>query len=600
MSEDKKPKLRSQDWLNNEKEPDQTAIYVERYLNYGLTRDELQSGKPIIGIAQTGSDLTPCNRHHIELAKRVREGIRDAGGIPMEFPVHPIAEQGRRPTAALDRNLAFMGLVETLYGYPIDAVVLTTGCDKTTPACIMAAATLDLPAIVLSGGPMNNGYENTGAGEEVRSGSGTAIWKSREQYTKGEIDYEGFMQNLTNSAPSAGHCNTMGTALSMNCMAEALGLSLPGCAAIPATYQARGQMAYHTGRRAVEIALEDLRPSKIINRESMLNSIKVISAIGGSSNAPVHVQAISRMVEGVELDIQDWQDSGEAMPLIVNCQPAGKYLGEDFFRAGGVPAVMGIMIEAGLINEDCMTINGKTIGENYRGGTTLLPDVIRTIDNALMTNAGFAVMRGNFFNSAIMKKSVIAETFRTKYLSNPDSPNRFEARVVLFEGSEDYHHRINDPALNVDEHCILVIRNCGPVGYPGSAEVVNMLPPDYLVKRGITELPCLGDGRQSGTSASPSILNLSPEAAAGGDIRLLENGDILVVDLNDNTVNVKLTDEELAQRRQDKDALKLVNQTPWQEIYRKTVGQLEDGAIMELDDDHHNIIATHGTPRHSH
>lgn len=604
MSKDdqKKRRLRSEDWLNNPAEPEQTAIYVERLLNYGLTRDELQSGRPMIGIAQTGSDLTPCNRHHIQLAQRVKEGIRDAGGIPMEFPVHPIAEQGRRPTAALDRNLAYLGLIEILHGYPLDGVVLTTGCDKTTPACIMAAAALDMPAIVLSGGPMNNGWKKECGipAQETRVGSGTVIWESREQFVRGEIDYEGFMKNLTTSAPSAGHCNTMGTALTMNCMAEALGMSLPGCAAIPATYQARGQMAYHTGFRAVGLVLEDLRPSKIMTKEAFKNAIVATSALGGSSNAPVHMAAIAKQLKGIDITLDDWQRYGQDIPMLANCQPAGEYLGEDFYRAGGVPALMGELIKVGFIETQALTVTGLTVGQNYNGCESDNINVIRSADSPIMEKAGFAIIRGNLFDSAVMKKSVIGDGFREKYLSDPDNPNCFTARAIIFEGSEDYHHRINDPALNIDENCILVIRNCGPIGYPGSAEVVNMLPPSYLVKQGISELPCLGDGRQSGTSASPSILNCSPEAAIGGGLALLKTFDMISVDLNNNTVNLVATEEEIAERRANLILPKLVNQTPWQEIYRKTVGQLDGGGVMELDGDHKNIIERHGTPRHSH
>lgn len=602
IDDQKKRRLRSEDWLNNPAEPEQTAIYVERLLNYGLTRDELQSGRPMIAIAQTGSDITPCNRHHIQLAQRVKEGIRDGGGIPMEFPVHPIAEQGRRPTAALDRNLAYLGLIEILHGYPIDGVVLTTGCDKTTPACIMAAAALDMPAIVLSGGPMNNGWKKECGipAQETRVGSGTVIWESREQYVKGEIDYEGFMKNLTTSAPSAGHCNTMGTALTMNCMAEALGMSLPGCAAIPATYQARGQMAYHTGFRAVGLVLEDLRPSKIMTKKAFKNAIVATSALGGSSNAPVHMAAIAKQIKGIDIKLDDWQQYGQDIPMLANCQPAGEYLGEDFYRAGGVPALMGELSKAGLVEPQALTVTGLTIGQNYQGCESENTNVIRSAADPLMEKAGFVIMRGNLFDSAVMKKSVIGDNFRKKYLSDPDNPNSFTARAIVFEGSEDYHHRINDPALNIDENCILVIRNCGPIGYPGSAEVVNMLPPSYLVKKGINELPCIGDGRQSGTSASPSILNCSPEAAIGGGLALLKTGDMISVDLNNNTVDLLATDNEIAERRETLILPELVNQTPWQEIYRKTVGQLEDGAVMELDGEHENIIEKHGTPRHSH
>ncbi|WP_308365637.1 MULTISPECIES: IlvD/Edd family dehydratase [unclassified Microbulbifer] len=590
----KKRKLRSTDWFNDPSQPDQTAIYIERYLNYGLTREELQSGKPIIGIAQTGSDLAPCNRHHMELAQRVRDGIRAAGGVPFEFPVHAIHEMGKRPTAALDRNLAYLGLVEILYGYPLDGVVLTTGCDKTTPATIMAAATVDIPAIVLSGGPMLNGWD-----VEKRVGSGSIIWSSREQYARGDIDYEGFMDNVTASAPSPGHCNTMGTALTMNSLAEGLGMSLPGCAAIPAPYKERAQIAYYTGLRIVDMVWEDLKPSDVMTREAFLNAIRLCSAIGGSTNAPPHLQAIANRV-GVKISIEDWQEYGEEIPLLVNCQPAGEYLGEDFYRAGGVPAVMGELLRAGLVAGDCRTVSGKTIGENYGEQVSRNEKVIRPFAQPMMENAGFAVMRGNLFDSAIMKKSVIGEDFRKHYLSDPEHPNVLRGRAIVFDGPEDYHHRIDDPSLDVDERCVLVIRNCGPLGYPGSAEVVNMRPPDYLIKRGINCLPCIGDGRQSGTSASPSILNASPEAAAGGGLALLQTNDPVEIDLNNNRVNVLLEDAELERRRAELQQPPLVNQTPWQEIYRKTVTQLQEGGDMAMDEEHLRLVERHGTPRNSH
>lgn len=591
----KKAARRSESWFNDPTQPDQTAIYVERYMNYGLTREELQAGKPIIGIAQSGSDLTPCNRHHIELAKRVRDGIRTAGGIAMEFPVHPIHEMARRPTAALDRNLSFLGLVEILYGYPLDGVVLTTGCDKTTPAMLMAAAAVDIPAIVLSGGPMLNGWDNN-----KRSGSGAVIWECRQKFAAGEIDYEEFMKKVCSSATSTGHCNTMGTALTMNCVAEALGMSLPGSADIPAPHQSRAQVAYETGRRAVELVEEDLTPSKIMTQASFRNAIKVVSAIGGSSNAPIHLQAIAKQLPDISLSINDWQSVGENIPLLVNCQPAGMYLGEDFHRAGGLAAVMGELHSEDLLDSKAMTVTGKSVGENYSADRSLDQDVIKPVNKPLLENAGFAVLSSNFFNSAVMKKSVISPEFRKKYLANKDQTNICELRAIVFDGPEHYHQTINDPALAIDENCLLVIRYCGPLGYPGSAEVVNMIPPNYLIKQGVNNLPCLGDGRQSGTSASPSILNVSPEAAAGGGLALIQNGDLIRIDLNENRVDVLVSDEALNQRRKSLPELKLVDQTPWQEIYRNTVGQLEDGATMELENEHHNIIKNHGTPRHSH
>ena len=595
MSDIPKRRLRSEQWFNDPAHADMTALYVERYMNYGMTREELQSGRPIIGIAQTGSDLTPCNRHHLELAQRVKAGIRDAGGIPMEFPVHPIAEQSRRPTAALDRNLAYLGLVEILHGYPLDGVVLTTGCDKTTPACLMAAATTDLPSIVLSGGPMLDGHHK---GELI--GSGTVLWHARNLMAAGEIDYEGFMEMTTAASPSVGHCNTMGTALSMNALAEALGMSLPGCASIPAPYRERGQMAYATGKRICELVMQDVRPSQIMTREAFENAIAVASALGASSNCPPHLIAIARHM-GVELSLDDWQRIGEDVPLLVNCMPAGKYLGEGFHRAGGVPAVMHELQKAGRLHEDCATVSGKTIGEIVSGTLTSNADVIYPFETPLKHRAGFIVLSGNFFDSAIMKMSVVGEAFRKTYLSEPGAENSFEARAIVFEGPEDYHARIDDPSLDIDERCILVIRGAGTVGYPGSAEVVNMAPPAALIKQGIDSLPCLGDGRQSGTSASPSILNMSPEAAVGGGLALLKTNDRLRVDLNARSVNLLVDEAEMARRRAEWTPNIPASQTPWQELYSQLVGQLSTGGCLEPATLHLRVIArSGGEPRHSH
>jgi dihydroxy-acid dehydratase len=576
----KKPqRLRSQLWFDNPDNPGMTALYLERYLNYGLTKAELNAGKPIIGIAQTGSDLSPCNRHHLELAKRVRDGIRDAGGIAFEFPMHPIQETGKRPTAALDRNLAYLGLVEVLFGYPLDGVVLTTGCDKTTPAAIMAAATVNTPAIVLSGGPMLNGWWK---GE--RAGSGTVVWWARQEHAAGRMDYQEFLDLVASSAPSIGHCNTMGTASTMNALAEALGLSLPGCAAIPAPYRERAQIAYETGRRAVEIVHEDLKPSDILTREAFENAIVACSAIGGSTNAPIHINAIARHI-GVALDMTDWEAIGYDVPLLVNMQPAGHYLGEEYYRAGGLPAVMRELIGAGRIHGGARTINGKTMGENVEGAKITDPDVIRTYAKPLRQKAGFKVLSGNLFDSAIMKLSVISEEFRQRYLSNAKDPEAFEGRAVVFDGPEDYHHRIDDPALEIDEHTMLFIRGVGPIGYPGSAEVVNMQPPAALIKKGVTSLPCIGDGRQSGTSGSPSILNASPEAAAGGGLALLKTGDRVRIDLNKGTADVLIPDAELTQRRaalEKQGGYKYPpSQTPWQEIQRDMVDQLAQGMVLK-------------------
>jgi dihydroxy-acid dehydratase len=592
-----KPRLRSQLWFDNPDNPGMTALYLERYLNYGLTKEELASGKPIIGIAQTGSDLSPCNRHHLELAERVREGIRAAGGVAFEFPMHPIQETGKRPTAALDRNLAYLGLVEVLFGYPLDGVVLTTGCDKTTPAAIMAAATVNIPAIVLSGGPMLNGWWK---GE--RAGSGTVLWWARQEHAAGRMDYEEFLDLVASSAPSIGHCNTMGTASTMNALAEALGMSLPGCAAIPAPYRERGQIAYETGRRAVEIVHEDLKPSDILTREAFENAIVACSAIGGSTNAPIHINAIARHI-GVALTTREWETIGYDVPLLVDMQPAGKYLGEEYYRAGGLPAVLRELKGAGRLHADAHTINGKTIGENVEHARVQDPDVIRPYHQPLKPRAGFKVLSGNLFDSAIMKTSVISEEFRQRYLSNPKDPNAFEGRAVVFDGPEDYHARIDDPALNIDEHTVLFIRGAGPIGYPGSAEVVNMQPPAALIKKGITSLPCVGDGRQSGTSGSPSILNASPEAAAGGGLALLKTGDRVRIDLEKGTANILIPDSELAARRaalEKQGGYKYPeSQTPWQEIQSGMVDQLADGMVLRPAVKYHRV-AEKFIPRDNH
>jgi len=592
---DKMPRrpFRSREWFADPARSDMTALYLERFMNYGLTPEELRSGRPIIGIAQTGSDLSPCNRIHLDLSRRVRDGIRDAGGIPMEFPVHPIFENCRRPTAALDRNLAYLGLVEILYGYPIDAVVLTTGCDKTTPAGVMAASTVDIPAIVLSGGPMLDGWHG---GELV--GSGTVIWRSRRQLAAGEIDEEEFLQRACSSAPSAGHCNTMGTASTMNAVAEALGLSLPGCAAIPAPYRERGQMAYETGRRIVGMAHEDLRPSRILTRESFLNALSVISCAGGSSNAQVHVMAMARHA-GVELHASDWRTHAHGLPLLLNMQPAGQFLGERFFRAGGVPALMWELLQARRLHGDCLSVTGRSVAENLQGRETRDREVIRPFDQPLMHEAGFLVLSGNLFDFGILKTSVISERFRARYLNRPGAEGVFEARAVVFEGAEDYHARINDPGLDIDEACILVMRGAGPIGWPGSAEVVNMQPPDALIRRGITTLPTLGDGRQSGTSDSPSILNVSPESAVGGGLSWLASGDMIRVDLNTGRCDALLAPEEIARRRRELPAPPVPpSHSPWEALYREKTGQLVDGATLDFALAYRRIAEN--TPRHNH
>ena len=590
----KKIKLRSKEWFDNPKDPGLTAIYLERYLNYGLKRKDLQSGKPIIGIAQSGSDLSQCNRHILDLSKNIKKGIVTAGGVPMEFPTHPIQETGKRPTAALDRNLSYLSLVEVLYGYPLDGVVLTTGCDKTTPAALMAAATVNIPSIILSGGPMLDGHY-----KGQKAGSGTIIWEARKLYSKGEIDYDQFMDMATAASPSVGHCNTMGTASTMNSIAEALGMSLPGCAIIPAPYPERKKISYKTGQRIVNMVRENLTPSKIMTKKAFENAVVVASAIGGSSNATTHLLAIAKHM-GIKFDLSNWQKLGHKIPLIVDCQPAGKYLMEGFYKAGGIPAVMKELIKNKKLNTKVKTVTGKNLGQNLKRKIKVNSKVIKTFKKNLSQNAGFLVLRGNFFNSAIMKTSVISDEFKKRYLSDPDKPNSFICKAAVFEGPEDYHKRINSKKLNIDEKSILIIRGCGPIGYPGSAEVVNMQPPDALLKKGINALPTLGDGRQSGTSESPSILHVSPESAAGGDLGIIKTGDKIKIDLNKKRVDLLISPKEFKKRR-SKNKIKIINnQTPWQELSRLTVGQLEDGACIKTRSVYNRIVEKKGTPRHSH
>ena len=587
-------RLRSRGWFDDKSNPGMTALYLERYMNWGLTPGELRSGKPIIGIAQTGSDLSPCNRHHLVLAERVRDGIRDAGGIPLEFPIHPIQETGKRPTAGLDRNLAYLSLVEVLHGYPLDGVVLTAGCDKTVPAVLMGAATVNIPSILLSGGPMLDGWF-----KGRLAGSGTIVWEGRKLMAEGKIGYEKFLDMVAASASSVGHCNTMGTALSMNSLAEALGMSLPGCAAIPGPHKERGWMAYETGKRIVEMVAENLRPSDIMTKKAFENAVVAAAALGASSNCPISMIAIARHM-GVDHTLDDWQRLGADIPLLTDVQPAGRFLGEGFFRGGGVPAVLRELKSAGKLQLDAMTCTGKTLGEVLASDVDVDREVIRAYDQPMKERAGFIVLSGNLFDAGIMKISVVDEAFRNRFLADPEHPNMFEGTAVIFEGPEDYHDRIEDPALGIDEHSILVIRNCGPVGYPGSAEVVNMQPPAALLKRGITDLPTMGDGRQSGTSGSPSILNISPEAVVGGGLGLLQNGDRLRIDLNERSVNVLIPEAELATRRKDWVAPPMEHKTPWEEIFRSMVGQMSTGACLEPATLYLNIVEERGESRHSH
>jgi dihydroxy-acid dehydratase len=592
MTNKRSGKLHSELWFRDTKDPAETAVYLERFANYGITRGELRSSRPIIGIAQTGNDLVPCNRIHLSLAERVKDGIRDAGGVPMEFPVHPLQETCRRPTAALDRNLAYLSLVEVLCGYPLDGVVLTTGCDKTTPACLMAAATVNLPAIVLTAGPMLDSYLNG-----KLAGSGMILWEARRELAAGIITEAQLIDRVIDGIPSAGYCNTMGTASTMNSIAEALGMSLPRCGTIPAPYAERAQMAYTTGRRIVEMVDEELTPSRILTRAAFENAIVVNSAIGGSSNCPIHVNAIARHI-GVRLDIQDWDTIGHGIHLILNIQPSGEYLSEAFHRAGGVSSILGELMHAGKIHSEALTVTGKTIGENCGQCRSLDQNVIRPYDRPLKEHAGFMVVRGNLFSSAILKTSVISDEFRSRYLSQPGAEGCFTARAIVFEGPEDYRARIEDPDLHIDADCMLVVRGAGPVGYPGSAEVVNMTPPGELVRSGIRMLPCMGDGRQSGTSDSPSILNISPESAVGGNLAILRTGDKIKVDLKARRVDALLSDAEIAKRRADLQPFEIHNNSPWEQLYREQVGQLETGACLDFAVHYHDIRKV--VPRHSH
>ncbi|MEE4121220.1 MAG: IlvD/Edd family dehydratase [Paracoccaceae bacterium] len=594
----KKPDLRSRQWFDNLDDPEMTALYIERYLNYGLTLDELRAGKPIIAIAQTGSDLSPCNRHHLELARRVRDGIIAAGGVPLEVPCHPIQETGKRPTAMLDRNLAYLSLTESLFGYPIDGVVLTIGCDKTTPALLMAAATVGIPALALSVGPMLNGWH-----KGQRAGSGSVIWQARQQLAAGEIDAEEFLQIAASSAPSVGYCNTMGTATTMNSLAEALGMQLPGSAAIPAPHRERGQMAWHTGQRIVEMVHEDLRPAHVMTREAFENAIVVCSALGGSTNAPIHLNAIAAHL-GIELTNADWERIGYEIPLLVNLQPVGTYLGEDFHRAGGVPAVVGELLRAGLLpHPGAPTAAGRTMRDLYAGAPIHDADVIRSVDAPILRNAGFLNLSGNLFDSAIMKTSAIGDEFRTRYLENPSDPMAFEGVAAVFDGPEDFHRRIDDPALGLDETSVLVMRGAGPIGYPGGAEVVNMRPPSYLIRRGIHALPCIGDGRQSGTSGSASILNAAPEAADGGGLALLRTGDRVRVDLNTRRADMLVPEDEIARRRAELEVAGGYpvpeSQSPWQALFREKVRPFDKGAVMRGATEHRDIAGQH-LPRNNH
>lgn len=592
--------LRSTRWFRRQDDKALSALYVDRYLNYGLTKEELMSSKPIIGIANSGSDLTPCNQYHITLAKRVREGVRSAGGIAIEFPTHPIQESSRRPTATLDRNLSYLTLVELLYAYPFDGVVLLTGCDKTTPACLMAASTINIPAICLNVGPMLNGYNKT-----ALIGSGTVLWKAREMHSAGDINDEELTDLVIQGTPSVGHCNTMGTASTMNALAEALGMALPGSATIPAPYKERAQCAYRTGLQIVEMVHNDRKPSDILTRQAFENAIVCNTAIGGSTNAPIHLNAVAKHI-GVDLDLDDWDRIGYGIPLLVNVQPAGEMLCEEYYRAGGLPAVQAELLEQGKLHEEVVGCNGKTMKENVRlaGGKSWDRRTIWEYEKPMKQDAGFLHMKGNLFDSAIMKTSVISEEFRKEFLENPKDLNAFEAKAVVFDGPEDYNERIE--TAPIDERTILVMRGAGPLGYPGAAEVVNMTAPGHLLRKGLKySLPCIGDGRQSGTSGSPSILNASPEAAENGNLAILKDGDILRIDLNHRKVDLLVPEPEIESRRKqlldNNGGYKIIeSHTPYQDIFRREIGPLSEGMVFKKATKFQRVAQKVAMPRDNH
>lgn len=571
--------LRSAAWFGT---TDKNGFMYRSWMkNQGIPDHEFQ-GKPIIGICNTWSELTPCNAHFRKIAEHVKKGILEAGGYPVEFPVFSNGESNLRPTAMFTRNLASMDVEEAIRGNPIDGVVLLTGCDKTTPALLMGAASCDIPAIVVTGGPMLNGKHK---GKDI--GAGTIVWQMHEELKAGKIDLNEFLSAESGMSRSAGTCNTMGTASTMACMAEALGTSLPHNAAIPAVDSRRYVLAHLSGMRIVDMVHEDLRLSKILTKEAFENAIKVNAAIGGSTNAVIHLKAIAGRI-GVDLQLDDWNRVGRGMPTIVDLQPSGRFLMEEFYYSGGLPAVIRRMGEANLLpHPQALTVNGQTIWENCQQSPIYNDEVIRTIDNPIRQDGGMCILRGNLApKGAVLKPSAATPELM-----------KHRGRAVVFENFDDYKSRINDPDLDVDETCILVMKNAGPKGYPGMAEVGNMgLPPKILAK-GITDMVRISDARMSGTAYGTVVLHVAPEAMAGGPLAVVQNGDFIELDAYAGKLHLEVSDEELKQRLEN-----LVPPAPpsfiggYRKLYVEHVLQADEGCDFDF------LVGCRGSevPRHSH
>jgi L-arabonate dehydrase len=555
---------RSTAWFGH---PDRDGFLHRSWMkNQGFPAD-LFDGRPVIGICNTFSELTPCNAHFRDLAERVKRGVYEAGGFPLEFPVFSTGESNLRPTAMLFRNLASMDVEEAIRGNPIDGVVLMTGCDKTTPALLMGAASCDVPAIVLSGGPMLNGKYR---GKDI--GSGTDVWRFAEEVKAGEMSLEDFMDAEACMHRSPGHCMVMGTASTMNSMAEALGMSLPGCAAIPAVDSRRRVMAQVTGRRIVEMVKEDLRISKILKRENFLNAVRANGALGGSSNAVIHLSAIAGRVPGVQFGLDDWDRYGREVPTLVDIMPSGRFLMEDYYYAGGLPAVMRALGEHGLLDKDALTVTGQSMWANVKDAPNWNTEVIRGWDNPHTEHGGMVILRGNLApDGAVLKPSAATPALM-----------KHRGRAVVFESIEDYKAKIEDEALDVDETCMLVLKNCGPKGYPGMAEVGNMGLPPKVLRKGVRDMVRISDARMSGTAYGTVVLHVCPEAAAGGNLALVENGDIIELDVEARRLHLEVDEDELARRRAAWRAPEPAMKSGYQKLYVDHVMQASEGADLDF------------------
>jgi len=574
----KRNRLRSAAWFGTN---DKNGFMYRSWMkSLGLPDHEFD-GRPVIGICNTWSELTPCNAHFRQLAESVRRGVLEAGGLPLEFPVFSNGESNLRPTAMLTRNLASMDVEESIRGNPIDGVVLLTGCDKTTPALLMGAASCDVPAIVVTGGPKLNGKHR---GSDV--GSGTIVWKMHEQLRSGAVSLHEFLSAESSMSRSAGTCNTMGTASTMACIAEGLGVSLPHNAAIPAVDSRRYVLAQLSGIRIVEMTNEDLTLSQILTRKAFINAIRVNAAIGGSTNAVIHLKAIAQRI-GVDLDLDDWDTFGRDVPTIVDLQPSGRYLMEDFYYAGGLPAVLRQLGEHGLLERDAVTVNGRTIWDNVREAPCHNAEVIRSFDQSLVASGGICILRGNLApRGAVLKPSAATETLMTH-----------RGRAVVFDGIDDYHARIDDEALDIDETCIMVLKNCGPKRYPGMAEVGNMGLPAKLLRRGITDMVRISDARMSGTAFGTVVLHVAPEAMELGPLAIVENGDQIVLDAPKGVLRLEISDEEIARRIELKRSNHAQPRTGgYLELYRDHVLQADEGCDFDF------LIGCRGrdVPAHSH